>query len=157
MELEECKWKAVGMLRRYNDNLVQIKMLEVELEELDEYTPANMAVSYDQPGGGKTNKVNSVVENDVVQRQEEREQIIIKLRTLKRWQRKIDIALDNMSREKRILLQMRYIDGRYWKEIAETVGYEEYYVKKELKEKAIETLACHLFSELSRINLFAEM
>lgn len=156
MELEECKRKAVSMLSKYNDNLVQIKMLEAELEELETYTSDNMAVCYDKPSGGKTNKVISTVENGVIQRQEEREQLLNKLRLLRKWQRKMDIALDSMSPEKKILLRMRFIEGRYWKVVCQYMNYSEEYIRKELKEAALEAFTRYLFPESSKILILAE-
>ena len=77
MELEECKRKAVAMLRGYRDNEICIRMLETQLQELEQQSNyiSNMAVSYDQPGGGRTNKVTSPVENELIQLEQKREQL----------------------------------------------------------------------------------
>lgn len=157
MELEECKKKAVGMLLSYQDNLLQIKMLEAELTQLDAFSPSNMAVNYDQPSGGKTNKVNSPVETSVEQRAEEREKLINELRQRRINQRKIDIALDNMSLEKKLLLRMRFIERRMWKEIAQQIDFSEEYIRKELRDSAVNMLTGYLYPHLCLQNLFTEM
>lgn len=68
MELEECKRKTIGMLRSYRENEVCIKMLEADLWALDaaDNYSSNIAVSYDQPGSGATNKVVSPGRNRAV-------------------------------------------------------------------------------------------
>ena len=116
-----------------------------------------MAVSYDQPGSGRTNKVSSPVETELVMLEQQRERLQAELLRRQAWKQKIDLALANMSVEKRMLLQLRYMEGQYWKEVAEAINYEEYYVKKELKDKAIITLTYYLYPELNRVNLFAEI
>lgn len=154
MDLQEAKHKAVGMLLAYKDNEVQIKMLQAELQTMSELRLSNMAVNYDQPPSGCTNKVCSPVEAELVQVEARREQIELELARRVTDKRRVDIALENMPYEKRMLLKLKYIEQLYWKQVAERIHYEEYYVKKELKESAIELLAGHLFPELAYVNLF---
>ena len=159
MDLEQCKQKAVAMLRDYHNNEVCIQMLQgdlLALQQLHNYN-RNMAVSYDQPGSRRTNKVSSPVETELVMLEQQRERLQAALLRRQAWKEKIDLALANMSVEKRMLLQLRYMEGQYWKEVAEAINYEEYYVKKELKDKAIITLTYYLYPELNRVNLFAEI
>ena len=159
MDLEQCKQKAVAMLRDYHNNEVCIQMLQgdlLALQQLHNYN-RNMAVSYDQPGSSRTNKVASPVETELIQLEQQRERLQAELMRRQAWKQKIDLALENMSMEKRMLLKLRYMEGQYWKEVAEAINYEEYYVKKELKDKAIITLTYYLYPELNRVNLFAEI
>lgn len=159
MDLGQCKQKAVAMLRDYHNNEVCIQMLQgdlLALQQLHNYN-SNMAVSYDQPGSSRTNKVSSPVETELIQLEQQRERLQTELLRRQAWKQKIDLALANMSVEKRMLLQLRYMEGQYWKEVAKAINYEEYYVKKELKDKAIITLTYYLYPELNRVNLFAEI
>lgn len=157
MELEECKRKAVAMLRGYRDNEICIRMLETQLQELEQQSNyiSNMAVSYDQPGGGRTNKVISPVEDELIQLEQKREQLKRVLTARKSQKQRVDLALENMPAEKRSLLKLRYIDGMMWKQVCQHINYSEEYIRKELNDAAVGTLACYLFPELSRVNLFA--
>lgn len=159
MDMEQCKQKAVAMLRDYHNNEVCIQMLQGDLQALQQLHnySSNMAVSYDQPGAGRTNKVASPVETELIRLEQQRERLQKELLRRQAWKQKIDLALANMPMEKRMLLKLRYIEGRYWKEVAEAINYEEYYVKKELKEKAVTTLTYYLYPELNLVNLFAEI
>lgn len=59
-----------------------------------------------------------------------------------------------MHRE--LFWQLHYIENVPWVEVAEAVNYAEYYVKKELKERAVLMLTYYLYPELNHVNLFAE-
>lgn len=158
MDMEQCKQKAVAMLRDYHNNEVCIQMLQGDLQALQQLHNynSNMAVSYDQPGGGRTNKVLSPVETELIRLEQQREQLQAELMQRQAWKQKIDLALANMPMEKRMLLQLRYIEGMSWKRVVQRIEYSEEYIRKELNRAALETLACYLFPELSRINLFAK-
>lgn len=156
MELEECKRKAVGMLLDYRNNEVCIKMLETNLQEIEQMYNCNMAVSYDQPGSGKTNKVTSSVENELIRKEQKREKIELELIQRKANKRRIDIALENMPVAQSTLLKMKYIDKMYWKQISQKIPYSEEYIRKQLKYSAVTMLTSYLFPEINKINLFAE-
>lgn len=156
MDLQEAKHKAVGMLLAYKDNVVQIKMLQAELQTMSELRLSNMAVNYDQPPSGCTNKVCSPVEAELVQIETRREQIEVELVRRQTNKRRIDIALDNMPHEKRMLLKLKYIERKIWKQVYQQIPYSEDYIHKELKNSAIESLAYCLFPELYKQNLFAD-
>lgn len=156
-QIEQCRRKAIGMLRSYNDNKVQIEMLQSKLREASRRTDVgSMAVSYDQPSGGCTNKVSSVVESALISKEREIEQLSNELARMQGQVERIDIALGNMPYAQRTLLRLKYVDGLMWKQITQHLDYSEYYLQKELKESAINMLTGYLFPELSRINLFAE-
>lgn len=159
MDMEQCKQKAVAMLRDYHNNEVCIQMLQGDLQALQQLHNynSNMAVSYDQPIGGRTNKVSSPVETELIRLEQQREQLQAELTRRQSWKQKIDLAMENMPVEKRLLLQLRYIDGMLWKQVCQHICYSEEYIRKELNRAAIETLACYLFPELCKINLFAEI
>ena len=76
MDMEAYKGKVVAMLRGYRENEVCIRMLEADLQALERLNSynGNMAVSYDQPSSGVTNKVISPVETELLQKERQREQ-----------------------------------------------------------------------------------
>ena len=158
MDMEECKRKAVAMLREYQENAVCIRMLEADLqalEQLDSYN-CNMAVSYDQPSSGATNKITSPVETELLKKEQQKEKLQAALIQRQARKQRIDLALENMPYAQRTLLQLHYIENVPWVEVAEAVNYAEYYVKKELKERAVLMLTYYLYPELNHVNLFAE-
>ena len=155
-QIEQCRRKAIGMLRSYNDNKVQIEMLQSKLREASSRTDVgSMAVSYDQPSGGQTNKVSSVVESAIVSKEREIEQLSNELAYYRGQVERIDIALDNMPYAQRTLLKLKYVECQYWQEVAEAIGYDVYYTKKELKQSAVDMLTGYLFPELCMVNLFS--
>lgn len=156
-QIEQCRRKAIGMLRAYNDNKVQIEMLQSMIKEVSSRTDVgSMAVSYDQPSGGRTNKVSSVVESALVSKEREIERLGNELARVQGLVERVDIALGNMPYVQRTLLRLKYVDGLYWKQIVQHIAYSEEYIRKELKESAINMLTGFLFPELSCINLFDE-
>lgn len=158
MDMEECKRKSVAMLREYQENAVCIRMLEADLqalEQLDSYN-CNMAVSYDQPSSGATNKITSPVEIELLKKEQQKEKLQAALIQRQARKQRIDLALENMPYAQRTLLQLHYIENVPWVEVAEAVNYAEYYVKKELKERAVLMLTYYLYPELNHVNLFAE-
>lgn len=158
MDMEECKRKSVAMLREYQENAVCIRMLEADLqalEQLDSYN-CNMAVSYDQPSSGATNKITSPVETELLKKEQQKEKLQAALIQRQARKQRIDLALENMPYAQRTLLQLHYIENVPWVEVAEAVNYAEYYVKKELKERAVLMLTYYLYPELNHVNLFAE-
>ena len=158
MDMEAHKGKVVAMLRGYRENEVCIRMLEADLQALErlESYQCNMAVSYDQPGSGATNKVISPVETELMQKEQQREKLQKALAQRQARKQRIDLALENMPYAQQTLLRLHYIENMPWIEVADAVNYAEYYVKKELKEKAVLTLTYYLYPELNCVNLFAK-
>lgn len=154
-QIERCRRKAIGMLRAYNDNKVQIEMLQSKIKEVSSRTDVgSMAVSYDQPSGGQTNKVSSVVESALVSKEREIERLGNELARVQGQVERIDIALGNMPIHQRNLLRLKYIESRPWKQLVQYIPYSEEYIRKELRDSAINMLTGYLFPELSQINLF---
>lgn len=156
MELAEYRRKAMAMLGSYRDNQVQIKVLEADLEAVSLMINTNMAVSYDQPSGGRTYKITSVVENEVIDRDSKRQALSNEITRLRNQIQRVDIALGNMPLAQRTLLKLKFIDKLYWKQVCQHIAYSEDYIRKELKESAIDMLTGYLFPQLGNINLFAD-
>lgn len=156
-QIERCRKQALAMLKNYNANKVQCDMLTSKLRELERRTDVGVgAVSYDQPAAGATNAVVSIVENTIITKERKIERLQNELARVQGQLERIDIALANLPYAQRLLLERRYIDGLGWREVAEAVGYDVYYTKKELKQNAIGMLAGFLFPELAEVNLFEE-
>jgi len=157
-QIEQCKRKAIAMLRAYNDNKVQIEMLQSMIREVSRRTDVgSMAVSYDQPSGGQTNKVSSVVESALVSKERELEQLSNELARVQGQVERIDIALGNMPIHQRNLLRLKYIERRPWKQLVQYIPYSEEYIRKELRDSAVNMLTGYLYPHLCFVNLFAEI
>ena len=157
-QIEQCRRKAIGMLRSYNDNKVQIEMLQSKIREASSRTDVgSMAVSYDQPSGGQTNKVSSVVESAIVSKEREIEQLSNELAYYRGQLERIDIALGNIPIHQRNLLRLKYIERKSWKQLVQYIPYSEEYIRKELRDSAINMLTGYLFPALSKVNLFEEV
>ena len=156
-QIEQYRRKAIGMLRAYNDNKVQIEMLQSMIKEAERRTDVgSMAVSYDQPSGGQTNKVASVVEASLVSKEREIERLQNELAKVQGLVERIDIALGNMPYPQRTLLRLRYVDGLMWKQIVQHLAYSEEYIRKQLKRSAVDMLTGYLYPEINYVNLFEQ-
>ena len=154
-QIEQYRRKAIAMLRAYNDNKVQIEMLQSMIKEVSRRTDVgSMAMSYDQPSGGQTNKVSSVVESALMSKERELERLQNELARVQGQVERVDIALGNMPLMLQQLLRLRYLEGKQWIEVADAIGHDVYYTKKELKRSAVDMLTGYLYPELSMINLF---
>ena len=124
-QIEQCRRKAIGMLRSYNDNKVQIEMLQSKLREASSRTDVgSMAISYDQPSGGCTNKVSSVVESALVSKEREIEQLSNELARVQGLVERVDIALGNMPIHQRNLLRLKYIERKSWKQLVQYISIQ---------------------------------
>lgn len=156
-QIEQYRRKAISMLKAYKQNKVQIDMLQSIIKEVSQRTDvSNMAVSYDQPSGGQTNKVASVVESALVSKERELERLSNELARVQGQVERIDIALGNMPYAQRTLLRLKYIDGLMWKQIVQHLAYSEEYIRKQLKYSAIDMLTGYLFPEVNHVNLFEQ-
>ena len=73
MDQQERRRKAIKMLSNYKSNIAAIRTYNIDLQTLDALMiNSNMAVTYDQPNGGQTNKVTSKVEAEVMQMEQQR-------------------------------------------------------------------------------------
>ena len=156
-QIERCRKQALAMLKQYNANKVQCDMLTSKLRELKRRTDVGVgAVNYDQPTAGATNAVVSIVENTIITKEREIERLQNELARAQGMVERIDIALNNLPIEQQMLLRLRYIDSLQWREVAEAVGYDIYYTKKQLQSRAVNRLTGFLFPELMQVNLFEE-
>ena len=156
-QIERCRRQALAMLKNYNANKVRLEMLTSMLREVESRTDVGVgAVNYDQPTGGSTNKVSSTVETAIIAKEREIERLQNELARVQGMVERIDIALNNLPIEQQMLLRLRYIEGLQWREVAESVGYDIYYTKKQLQSRAVNRLTGFLFPELAKVNLFEE-
>lgn len=100
------------LLQRTEDTLAGYKALKAEienlklyLEEIEEEYKGCSAAAYEE-GSGSSNKFNSVVENEIISKEELKHQIEYKERFLRR----IDNALSTLKEIDYTIIKLKYID-----------------------------------------------
>ena len=148
MDKEERRRKTIKMLRDYKSTKAAIMTYRIDLQMLDTLMiNSNMAVRYDQPSSGPTNKVTSKVLEEVIDLEQRREQINAQLIWLQSQIDKVDMALDCLDPPYETLLKLKYIEGRRWAEIYPRLNYSEEYIRTKINERALEMIADYLFPQ----------
>ena len=157
MDQQERRRKAIKMLSNYKSNIAAIRTYNIDLQTLDALMiNSNMAVTYDQPNGGQTNKVTSKVEAEVMQMEQHRAWISSQIVLLQNQVNKVDIALSNMEYPYKTLLQLKYIEGRRWTEVYQRLNYSEEYIRTRINDRALDIIAGYLFPEIHYVGLFEQ-
>lgn len=157
---EDYRRQTIERLRRYQEVAVTIEMLNMDLEMLEQALANdtaynnNMAVDYGTVSGGKTNKVNSMVESEFIAVRANIQRLRRQIWELEHHNRQIDKALANMPIIYARLLNMRYMEKLSWKEIRQRTGchYSKEYLRKELHEKSLIMLMGYLFPQIHDID-----
>ena len=157
MDQRERRRKAIRMLRDYKSNKMAIKTYNIDLQTLDALMiNENMAVSYDQPSGGQTNRVSSKVEDEVIKIEQQRVWINGQIALLQNQIDKVDVALGNMEHPYKLLLQLKYIEGKRWGEVYHALNYSEEYIRTKINDRALDMIAGYLFPEVHFVGLWEQ-
>ncbi len=157
MDQQERRRKAIKMLRDYKINKSAIRTYNIDLQTLDALMiNSNMAVTYDQPNGGQTNKVTSKTEDEVIKMEQQRAWISNQIALLQNQVDKVDIALGNLQYPYKTVLQLKYIEGRRWSEIYQRLNYSEEYIRTKINDRALDIMAGYLFPEIYYVGLFEQ-
>lgn len=149
MDKKECRRKAVEMLDNYKNHQVAIRMLQADLQMIDGLVMnSNMAVTYDKPVTGKTNKVVSRTEMDVIQMEQQRNRLKGQIMRLQNQVDKVEIALNHMDPPYKTLIRLKYMEHKRWSEIYPMFNYSEEYVRGKLHEAALRMFTEYLFPEV---------
>lgn len=155
MEQKERRQKVIRMLSNYKNNKVAIDMLKLDLQAVDTLVlNSNMAVNYDQPAAGQTNRVISKTENEVLKMEQRRSEIRSQITLLQNQINKIDVALDNMTYPYRKLLELKYIEHKRWSEVYRALNYSEEYIRTKINEAALDMMVAYVFPEVYCTGLF---
>lgn len=155
MEQKERRQKVIRMLSNYKNNKVAIDMLKLDLQAVDTLVRnSNMAVNYDQPAAGQTNRVISKTENEVLKMEQRRNEIHSQITLLQNQINKIDVALDNMTYPYRKLLELKYIEHKRWSEVYRALNYSEEYIRTKINEAALDMMVAYVFPEVYCTGLF---
>lgn len=143
MKINKLFPKVEGMLYNYNNMKREIKGLDLAIEEVENNY---IGITGLDPSKEKfkTNKINSVVENEVVNK-EEKIQKLKKEKLYKENQvKKIDNALEVLTERERQIIDLRYFNKMpNWKVACRIDKTEEY--TSRLKRESVEKIIPLLF------------
>lgn len=155
MNQKERRRKVIEMLSNYKSNKVAIDMLKLDLQALESLViSSNMAVSYDQPAAGRTNRVISPTENEVIKLEQQRSEINNQIMLLKNQIDKIDIAMSNMTYPYKRLLELKYVEHKRWIDVYKALNYSEEYIRGKIHEAALDMMVGYIFPEVHYVGLF---
>lgn len=96
--------RTEGLLYDYNNLVTQIELLKLDIEDMKREYAGCGAIEYKEKTGG-TNKFNSSVENEVLEKERILKAYSSDLSRKIRLKRRIDAAIENLKHEERKLMQ----------------------------------------------------
>ncbi|MDT9337840.1 hypothetical protein P3F01_15885 [Clostridium perfringens] len=137
---EEVK-EVENILKGYRDLLIDIDITELRIAEVEEEYRGCEGIEYRETTGA-TNKFNSTVENEVMNKEQRLVGLKNKLDRLKREKRRIDRAVNSLEGVDKVVIELRYINKRSvgWKSVANSIGYCENHCMKRIKPRALECM-----------------
>lgn len=146
MKIKDKYYKSVEkLLYNYNMLKINIEITDKQLEEL-KYEDGITGISYDGVKTGKTYKFHSKTE-DTAMRNIGVEELLKKRK--EKLQNKIDMIdrlLEGLNDIERAIIEMYYIKGKQWWQIAYEVKYSERHCRR-IRSEAICKLAVGLYGE----------
>ncbi len=138
--------KTEGLLYDYNNLVTQIELLKMDIEDMKREYAGCGAIEYKEKTGG-TNKFNSSVENEVLEKERILKAYSSDLSRKIRLKRRIDAAIENLKHEERKLIELRYTNKRKlsWEQTAYILNFNEDYCRKELRPEIIKKMADMIF------------
>lgn len=130
--------RVEAMLYSYKKTKAEIKILMRELEILQNDYRGTGAISYDEKTQA-TNKFNSSVENEVINKTKEVYELENKIKLKEIEIANIDDALSTLNEREYYIIKEYYINNRLLKVIADEICVNENYAS-ELKHKIINKL-----------------
>lgn len=139
--------KTEAILYDYNNLALRIDLLKAEIKDIEETYQGCGSISYEERTQA-TNKFNSSVENEIIQREKELRALKLDLNNKIKLKRRIDAAIQGLKKdEERKLVELRYINKRplSWNHIAYVLKYSQEYCRKDLRENAIKKISDTIF------------
>lgn len=120
-------YKAVeAMLYNYKAMHAEIKNIDLEILELENEYNGCSSISYEEKAA-PTNKFNSTVENEIVNRTYKPGELEKKKHKLEVQIKKIDNALEILTEDEMNIIKLRYFDKLQFKVICQRVCMNEVY------------------------------
>lgn len=129
-----------GMLYNYKKTKVEIKNIELDIEELSNDYNGVGAITYTERTG-TTNKFNSSVENEIINKEKKLQYLRAFKRSKEIQVERIDNMLSILTDDEYKLIELRYFKKLQFKEIGEMLCKSDIYLitlrKKIINEKLI--------------------
>ncbi|MCR3760301.1 RinA family protein [Clostridium felsineum] len=129
--------KTDGVLFNYQVIKMEIKNLELEIEEISATYNGVGAISYEEKSG-HTNKFNSVVENEVINKEKIINKLNREMNSKKRLIAKVDNAMEILNENERKIVEYRCVKGYSWSRIGALLNMDGDYcgrIKREVMNK----------------------
>ena len=126
MEKNKRYKKVEAMLYNYKKTKAEIKILTRQLEILENNYMGTGAISYDEKTQS-TNKFNSSVENEVIKREKDIQELKNKIRLTEIEIENIDDVLNTLNDREAYVIREYYINKRLLKVICDEIHVNENY------------------------------
>lgn len=130
--------KVEGILYNYKNIKVEIESIEIEIQDIKAEYAGVSGISYEEKTGA-TNKFNSSVENEIINKEHLISKLTLELNKKKALIRKIDNALNALNYTQRKIIELKCFDKLQYKQIANNLSIDNNYAS-EVKKKAIEIM-----------------
>lgn len=138
--------KTEAILYSYPQLEAEIRCLELEINNIKNNYEGCGAIGYEERTQA-TNKFNSAVENEVINKEKEIRRLSIELNNKKTLKDQIDSTVERMNDSERKLIEFKYTNRNTlsWNQVASILGFNVDYVRKEIRQDAITKLGKTIF------------
>lgn len=138
--------KTEAILYSYPQLEAEIRCLELEINNIKNNYEGCGAIGYAEKSG-PTNKFNSSVENEIINKEKEIKILSIELNDKKTLKDQIDSTVERMNDNERRLIEFKYTNRNTlsWNQVASILGFNVDYVRKEIRQDAITKLGKTIF------------
>ena len=138
--------KTEDILKDYSQLDAEIKCLELEINNIKNNYEGCGAIGYEERTQS-TNKFNSSVENEIINKEKEIGRLTILLNNKKTLKDQIDTTMENMLETERKLIKLKYLntDELSWRKVACMLGFDKDHIRKKIRVNAINKLAVTIF------------
>ncbi|EDT22163.1 hypothetical protein [Clostridium perfringens] len=136
-----------NLLKNYNKLEIEIKLIKAEIEDIKESYTGCVAIGYSEKSG-QTNKFSSMVEDEIIRKEQELFYLKKDLEYKVKLKRRIDLAIQTLrTKEEKDLVRLKYLNqpNVSWGNVANILRYNKDYCRKELRAKVIRQIADFIF------------
>jgi RNA polymerase sigma factor (sigma-70 family) len=131
--------KIETILYNFSQTKAEIKNIKLDIELLENEYDDGIGVNYVEKTG-KTNKVNSTVENMIIRKEDQINKLNYAMKVKDSEIKKVENALETLTDRERSIIEMRYFQKESNRNISAKLYITEEYVSS-IKSKAIKSLA----------------
>lgn len=138
--------KTEAMLYNYPQLEAEIKCLELEINNIKNNYEGCGPIGYEERTQS-TNKFNSSVENEIINKEKELKRLNRDLNNKRTLKDQIDSTVERMNDNERKLIELKYTNRNKlsWNQVSYILGFNVDYVRKEIRQEAINKLGKTIF------------